>query len=123
MGIFNAMHGGAFLAHVDQVLVSSALNPGDMLAMDDLPPPTPCDVAHLFGLTIDEFSGHHDVSGGRHLPLSEFPLTAGPVALAADGKRDLAPGSAMPASRTFDRRTGSHSCRLMSAYVVSCRRI
>ncbi len=69
------MHGGAFLAHVEQVPVLSALNPGDMLAMDSLPPPAPRHVAQLFGLAVDEFRGHRDVSGsgGRRPSLSKFP--------------------------------------------------
>ena len=69
---FGAMHGTTFLAHVERVPVSSAPEPGDMVAMDSVPPPASCYAAQLFGLTIDEFYGHHDASGGRHPP-SEFP--------------------------------------------------
>lgn len=58
------MHGAAFLAHVDQVQVSSALKPGYRVAMDNLSPPAPCHAVQLFGLAVEEFRGHHDVSGG-----------------------------------------------------------
>ena len=75
MGIFGAVRSASFLAHVEQVPVSSALEPGDRVAMDNLPPPAPCYVAQLFDLTVEELSGHHDVSDGRHPPPSEFPPT------------------------------------------------
>ena len=79
MRFFGTMHGAAILAHVEQVPVSSM--PSDTLSMDDLPPPAPRCVAQLFGLTVEELSGPPDVSGSRHPPLSEYPLTADPVAL------------------------------------------
>ena len=45
MRFFGAMRSASFLAHVEQVPVSSALEPGDRVAMDNLPPPAPCYVA------------------------------------------------------------------------------
>ena len=75
MRFFGTMRSASLLAHVEQVPVSSALEPGDRVAMDNLPPPAPCDVAQLFGLTVEQVSGHHDGTGGRHPPPSEFSLT------------------------------------------------
>ena len=74
-GIFGAVRSASYLARVEQVPMSSTLEPGDRVAMDNLPPPAPCYVAQLFGLTVEELSGQRDVSGGKYPPPSELPLT------------------------------------------------
>ena len=57
MRFFSAKRSAFFFAHVERVPVLSDLEPGDMVAMDNLPPPAPCHVAQLFGIIIEEAAG------------------------------------------------------------------